>query len=181
MTCDHNTVEAESAPAGISLVWSHVLGRGGLPLRPELPSVVHRTYEKLPRRLHLYLTIPTPLTLQPIILLLSATSLATMQCVPSLYVRRDSCTSARAKAWSPSLRLPLGSSEKPPTQPSPAVTRSLQLVRAHKRGHPATDQWLKLLQPGDYVKLIEEFKAEDLWGYAQDKIQLVSLRGNGFF
>jgi hypothetical protein len=35
-----NIVEAESAPTGISLVWSHVLGRGSLPLYPELPPVV---------------------------------------------------------------------------------------------------------------------------------------------
>jgi hypothetical protein len=50
-----NTVEAESAPAGISLVWSHVLGRGSLPLRPELPPVVHSTHERLTRRLDLLL------------------------------------------------------------------------------------------------------------------------------
>jgi hypothetical protein len=50
-------VEAESAPDGISLVWSHVLGRGSLPLCPELPPVVHvhSTHERLTRRLDLLL------------------------------------------------------------------------------------------------------------------------------
>jgi hypothetical protein len=50
-----STVEAESAPAGISLVWSHVLGRGSLPLHPELPPVVHSMHERLTRRIDLLL------------------------------------------------------------------------------------------------------------------------------
>jgi hypothetical protein len=49
------TVEAESAPAGISLVWSYVLGRGSLPLHPELPPVVHSIHERLTLRLDLLL------------------------------------------------------------------------------------------------------------------------------
>ena len=48
-------MEAESAPAAVSLVQSHVLGRGSLPLRPELPPVVHRTHERLTRRLRILL------------------------------------------------------------------------------------------------------------------------------
>jgi hypothetical protein len=48
-------VEAESAPAGISLVWSHGLGRGSLPLRSRLPTTVHSTNERLTRRLDLLL------------------------------------------------------------------------------------------------------------------------------
>jgi hypothetical protein len=43
----NRTVEAESAPAGISLVRSHVLGRGSL-LRPELPPIVHSMNETHP-------------------------------------------------------------------------------------------------------------------------------------
>jgi hypothetical protein len=43
-------VEVESAPARISLVPSHGLGRGSLPLRPELAPVVHSTHERLTRR-----------------------------------------------------------------------------------------------------------------------------------
>ena len=48
-----SVVEAGSLPAAFSLVWSHVLGRGSLPLRPELPSIVYRTHERLTRRRHL--------------------------------------------------------------------------------------------------------------------------------
>jgi hypothetical protein len=44
---NHGTVEAESVPARISLVSSHGLGRGSLPLRPELPTIVHSTYDDL--------------------------------------------------------------------------------------------------------------------------------------
>jgi hypothetical protein len=48
-------VEVESVPARVSLVSSHGLGRGSLPLRPELPTTVHSTYERLTRRLDLLL------------------------------------------------------------------------------------------------------------------------------
>jgi hypothetical protein len=50
-----NTVEAESVPATFSLVSSHGLNRGSLPLRPKLPTTVHSTYERLTRRLDLLL------------------------------------------------------------------------------------------------------------------------------
>ena len=49
-------VEAESAPDEISLVWSHVLGRGNLPLRPELSFLYGGHTTALTRRLHLLLS-----------------------------------------------------------------------------------------------------------------------------
>jgi hypothetical protein len=48
-------MEAESALVGISLVWSHGLGRSSLPLRLELPPIVYSMNKRLTHRLNLLL------------------------------------------------------------------------------------------------------------------------------
>jgi hypothetical protein len=51
------SVEVESAPAAISLVWSHVLGRGSLPLRPELPHLYIAYMRVLPAGVTFHFTV----------------------------------------------------------------------------------------------------------------------------
>jgi hypothetical protein len=76
----------------------------------------------------------------------------------------------------PALPSPPDSSEKPPAAPlSATISRSLQIVRAIKRGYPPDERWIGLhLQRGDYGSLIELLEGEDLLGYVQDKIRWAS-------
>jgi hypothetical protein len=48
-------VEVESMLAQISLVLSYKLGRGSLPLRPELPTIIHSIHKRLTYQLNLLL------------------------------------------------------------------------------------------------------------------------------
>ncbi|KAI9861628.1 MAG: hypothetical protein M1813_005238 [Trichoglossum hirsutum] len=84
---------------------------------------------------------------------------------------RTSCTPPPSD-HTRSLPTPPSSTEKTLTHLSAAAAQALQLIRDCHRGFPPDRLWTKIhLQRGDYQKLEQQLKDEDLWGYVEDKIR----------